>query len=172
MREEIEKALSVLIGHPFWKARRVVNLACFDFGPRHPSTNRKGQPIEYGEYVLHISCHWRFTHQDKIVVGSRDLFYPPDGSANPPEDFDWDTEMGNLYDVRMKTFMEEHANQPLFVTSIEAGRAGSVSILFSDDYVLDIFPDHSVVGENYVEYWRLLNVGNDHFVFTGNGIES
>jgi hypothetical protein len=171
MKEEVEKALSVLVGQPFWFARRVSNLELLDFGPRIPSTNRKGEPFEHGEYALHIQCDWRFIHDDEIVIASNDMYYPPDGSAHTPEDFEWDTEMGNLYDVQMNSFMEKQTDQPLIVSSIEAGRAGSVSIFFNDNYVLDIFPAHSTIGDNYVEHWRLLKVGAEHFVFTGTGIE-
>jgi hypothetical protein len=170
MQQEIENALRVLIGQPFWKARRVVNLACFEFGQRNPSTDRKGQPIEYGDYALHIQCDWRFARADEIIVGSDDMYYPTDGSANPPDGFDWDTKMGNLFDVRMKDFIDEHAGQPLIVTSIDAGRAGSVSIYFTDDIVLDIFPAHSVSGDNEVEHWRFFHHEEKHFVIYGNGI--
>jgi hypothetical protein len=92
MREEIEKELSIIVGLPLWQARRVRNLHLFDFGKRTPSTNRQGNPIEYGEYSLHISCVWRIVHSDQIVVASNDQYYPPNGSIDMPEDFDWDVE--------------------------------------------------------------------------------
>jgi hypothetical protein len=173
LKEEIEKALNVLIHQPFWKARRAVNMAMFDFGERHSSTNHKGQPIEHGRYALHIQCGWRFTQLDQIVVGSDDMYYPPDGSFEFPKGLEWDTAMGNLHDVRMKAFMAEHENNPLTVNSIEVRRAGFVSIFFTDEYTLDIFPANSSSGYQYnVEHWRFLNGENSHFVFTGADIES
>jgi hypothetical protein len=171
MREEIEKVLSILVGQPFWKARRAVNMAMFDFGERHLSTNRKGQQIEYGEYVLHIQCDWRFTQLDQIVVGSDDMYYPPDGSFEFPQGLEWDTDMGNLHDVRMKSFMAEHEDMPLAVVSIEVRSAGFVSIFLTENYVLDIFPANSSSGyQDHVEHWRFISGENNHFVFTGKGI--
>jgi len=172
--EEIEKALSVLIGQPFWKASRATDMEMLHFGERHPSTTKKGAPIEYGEYALHIQCAWRITHLDEIVVGRNDLYYPPDGSFEFPEGVKWNIDLKNMRDVRMKAFMQEHADSPLVVTSIEAHRAGAVSIFFTGDYVLELFPDNSSNGykeDNNMEEWRFMNGRNDHFVVMANGIQ-
>jgi hypothetical protein len=71
----------------------------------------------------------------------------------------------------MKAFLQEYAGSPLIVTSVIVGRAGSVSILFTEGHALEIFPDDSIVGE-YCEHWRFFKPGlsDKHFVITGNGI--
>jgi hypothetical protein len=48
-----------------------------------------------------------------------------------------------------------------------------VAISFTDDYAVEIFPDHSLSGE-YTEHWRFLKPTADgrHFVITGEGIKS
>jgi len=173
MREAIEKALSVLIGQPFWKASRATDMEMLHFGERHQHTNRHDRIIEVGEYALHIQCAWRITHLDEIVVGRNDLYYPPDGSYEFPEGVEWNIDLENMRDVRMKAFMQEHADSPLVVTSIEAHRAGAVNIFFTGDYVLELFPDNSSSGykDDDMEHWRFMNMGNDHFVVTAKSIQ-
>jgi hypothetical protein len=118
MREEIENELSVLVGLPLWIAGRVADLEWFHFGQPHTVVDRKGKPKEVGDYALHIQCGWRVVKDDCIIVGSRDLYYPPNGLIDVPEDFDWDVQNGNWRDVRMKAFLQEYAGAPLIVSSV------------------------------------------------------
>jgi hypothetical protein len=173
MREEIENALSVLIGQPFWKARRALDMEMLDFGERHSAIDQHGQPIEAGEFALHIQCYWRFTHLDEIVVGSNDLYYPPDGSFNFPEDLEGTAKRESLQDVRLKSFMQDHAQHPLVVVSLEAHNAGAVSIFFTDDYALELFPANSSSGyRDDIEHWRFFDRKGHYFLVIEKGIES
>jgi hypothetical protein len=169
MQEKIEKELSVLVGLPLWDAGRGADLEWFHFGEHRQVADRKGRLKEIGEYALHVQCSWRIVSSDQVIVARRDLYYLPDGSVDLSDDFDWDKQMGNWRDVRMHAFLKEHGSQPLIVTAIKGGRAGSVSISFTEDFVLELFPDDSLSGE----HWRFFrpSVDESHFVVTGEGIK-
>lgn len=172
MREEIEKRLSVLIGLPLLDAGRAADLEWFHFGKPNPTIDYKGNPKVVGDWALHIQCAWRIVNEDRVFVAARDVYFPPDGSINSPDDFDWDVRNGNWRDVQMKLFLDEYNPQELIVTSVQAGKFGSVYINFTEGIALEIFPDDSIVDE-YCEHWRFFRPATDepHFVFSGNGIE-
>ena len=52
---------------------------------------------------------------------------------------------------------------------VEAAEAGSFTIIFDDEYALDVFPDDSLSDE----HWRILKPSAEepHFVVTGKGLE-
>jgi len=60
MKEQIEKALQVLVGLPLWEAGRVVDLEWFEFGARRTVLEKdgrnRGKSREVGEYALHAQC--------------------------------------------------------------------------------------------------------------------
>jgi hypothetical protein len=78
MKAEIESALAVLVGKPLWSCGRAADMATFAFGERKNAKTRKGDFRHVGEYALHLQCAWRITQGDKVVVGSMDVYYPPD----------------------------------------------------------------------------------------------
>ena len=82
MREQIQKALDSLVGMALWSSGRAADLEWFQFGQRRTVTARNGTK-EVGEYALHIQCGWRMRCGDQVVVGGRDLYYPPEGSEGP-----------------------------------------------------------------------------------------
>jgi len=105
-----------------------------------------------------------------VIVGDRDLYYPPDELDGPrPEDFDWDVQGANRRDKRIAELFQGKTREFL-VKEITAGEAGSFTITFDNEYALDVIPDDSLNGE----YWRIFKPqsGEPHFVFTGQGIQA
>ncbi len=170
-KEQIERALQPLIGAPFWGAGRATDMEIFQFGPRHPVTDRHGRRRDVGTYALHVQCAWRIVGPRGIVVASRDRYYPSEASGLDVSDpdFEWDRAGTNLCDERRTRFFDEHRTEPLPVGEVWADDVGSVAIILGDGYRLEVFPDDSQDGE----HWRFFqpHTDGDHFVVTGAGIE-
>ena len=169
-KTEIESATAVLAGKALWQCLRAADMATFQFGGRKSVAAFRGGTKEVGEYALHVQCAWRITRQDRVIVGSRDLYYPADyeEGAEVPSGFAWDKD-SNRRD-RLLTSLFENGSREFLVQKVRVGVAGSLSILLSEDLAVDIFPDDSLSGER----WRLFEPGRteQHFVVTGKGIEA
>jgi hypothetical protein len=165
---EIETALTVLVGKPLWSSGRAVDLEWFEFGARKPATDSHGKPTEVGEYALHVQCAWRITHDEQVVVGSRDLFYPPQETEDDVPDFDWE-QSPNRRDARVAELFKNETRQ-FVVQRVEVGDAGAFTLVLNDGYALDVFPHDSLS----TEHWRLFQprVAGPHFVVTGKGLET
>src|SRR5512138_3471413 len=105
MKNRIEEALRVLVGLPMWSAGRAGNLEWFEFGARRivieQHGKHRGEQKEVGEYALHVQCTWRITHQNGIVVGSHDRYYPRgERPFQDSQDFEWDQPGANRCDER------------------------------------------------------------------------
>jgi hypothetical protein len=168
MREQIQRALDSLIGMPLWSSGRAADLEWFHFGQRRTVATRGGTK-EVGEYALHIQCAWRIRHGDEVIVGGRDLYYPPEESDHSVEDFDWDVQGANRRDRRIAELFQNGTRQ-FMVREVAVGGAGSFTIIFDDEYALDVVPDDSLSDE----HWRIFkpSVEGQHFVVTGKGLES
>jgi hypothetical protein len=168
MRTQVQKALNVLIGQPLWSSGRAADLEWFQFGLRKIVKDSRGNEREVGEYALHVQCAWRITHQEQVVVASRDLYSPREESDDRPEDFNWDVQGANRRDQRIAELFQNETRQ-FVVRKVEAGKAGSFTIVLDDDYALDVFPDDSLSGE----HWRIFKpyAGEPHFVVSGKGLE-
>jgi hypothetical protein len=169
MKKQIQKALDVLIGQPLWSSGRTDDLEWFQFGQRRTVKSRRGDAKEVGEYALHIQCAWRIRHGDQVVVGGHDLYYPPEERDDRPEDFDWEVLGANRRDRRIAELFQNETRQFL-AGKIEVGEAGSFTILFDDEYALDVLPDDSLSDE----HWRLFKPSSEepHFVVTGKGLKT
>lgn len=170
---EIESELAVLIGRPLWGSSRAADMEMFAFGERRLGTDLRGRPVERGEFALHVQCPWRIVHHGGILAGSRDVYSPREDAQEVPADFDWDQPSANRRDQRLQWFFEERAEEPSVVQSIEADDVGSLRILLSGDFVLDVFPADSLDEEGHSERWRFFRPGTDtpHIVVTGRGLE-
>ena len=140
----------------------------FQFGPRRTVTGARGQKKEVGEYALHVQCAWRIRQGDRIVVAARDLYHPPEENA-PLQDFDWQVLGGNRRDARIQELFQNETRQ-FFVREVQAGEAGSFTLILDDAYALEVFPNDSLSGE----HWRIFKPSAEepHFVVTGKGIEN
>jgi hypothetical protein len=169
MRERIQKALAALLGESLWSSGRAADLEWFQFGQRRMVKSARGETKEVGEYALHIQCAWRIRHKEQVVVGARDLYYPPEESDDRPEEFDWDVQGANRRDKRIAELFQNETRQ-FFVRKVEVGEAGHFTLIFDNDYALDVFPDDSLRGE----HWRIFKpyAEESHFVVSGRGLET
>jgi hypothetical protein len=169
LQDQINAALSALIGLPLWGATRALNMEMFDLGDRQTRLNRKGQEVEVGEYALHIHCPWRIVGPDGIFVASEDRNYPEDEMSNR-ENFDSDSP--SRCEARIGVWFREHSVAPLSVEQVKADSVGGFRLFLHRGFVLEAFPSHSLRGE-YSEYWRLFRPSTEarHFVVTGYGVE-
>jgi len=171
MKEKIQKALNVLIGLPFIKANRALDLEMFYFGKHQIITTHEGNAREIGEYVIHVQSAWRILGLQGTIVASQDRYYPGDDSVNISDDFDWRLP-GNRCDKRIEAFVQEHPDDSLIVEVVEADNVGSVSLTLAGGFLLEIFPDSSFDDDD-AEHWRFFRSGDttSHFVVTDHGIE-
>ena len=92
MKQQIQTALDVLIGQSLWSSGRAADLEWFEFGSRVTVKDSRGETKQVGEYALHVQCAWRIRCNGKVVVASRDLYYPPEENEEGPADFNWDVQ--------------------------------------------------------------------------------
>ncbi|MFI5104335.1 MAG: hypothetical protein ACHP79_05365 [Terriglobales bacterium] len=171
LKERIEHAVAPLVGMPLWDSGRAADLEWFIFGEHRTIKDFRGEPREVGEYSLHVQCAWRITQGGRVLVGSRDLYYPAgyrDQTQEIPRNFNWDVQGGNRRDELIAALFE-HGGKQYRVTGFQAGAAGAITFALENDMALEIFPDDALPGE----HWRLFRTGEDdpHFVVTGRGIE-
>src|SRR5260370_30724506 len=104
VKTQIENAIAVLVGKPLWKCTRAADLASFQFRARSKVSGFRNVTKEVGEYALHVQCAWRIAREDRVIVGSRDLYYPADflEEEEVPPEFDWDRDP-NLRDKRLQS---------------------------------------------------------------------
>jgi hypothetical protein len=168
MKKQIQKALDVLIGKPLWAATRAADLASLQFGQRRTIQDMRGNSREVGEYALHVQCAWRIRQGNRVVVASRDLYYPPEETEEPPLDFNWDMPGANRRDKRIAELFQNETRQ-FQVHQVKSADAGSFTLSLENEYSFEVFPDDSM----HDEHWRLFKPYTEepHFVVTGKILE-
>jgi hypothetical protein len=168
MREQIQKALAVLIGEPLWSSGRAADLEWFQFGERRTVNGLWDKPKEIGAHALHVQCAWRIRQGDEVVVGSSDLYIPAE-EGTQSESFDWQVLGSSRRDKRIAELFQNETRQFL-VQQVQVGDAGSFTIILDSAYALDVFPDDSLSNE----HWRIFKPSSDtpHFVVSGGGLET
>jgi hypothetical protein len=163
MRDAIEAALSPLVGLKLSVLHYAGNMRIFHFGKI--TTTHEGIG---GQYAMHVQCPWRIRQHDEIITGLGDWYQP----KNEDEDLDsWDPCLGgSVQELQLRTLLacskEEsrsvvNKTNRYVVTSVKGDDVGGCQIAFSEDLLLEVFPNASVG-----EAWRLLRPDSDdpHFV--------
>jgi len=163
MIETIFNSAGVLIGKRLWGWSRAAGMIAFQFGGRRAVRKFRGNLVDVGDYAVHVQCAWRFVHEEKVIVGSEDIFYPSDPSEGNLSEFDWQKQP-NRQDRLLQNLLQDESH-PLVVERLIPGVAGRVTLVFSDGFLLELFPAGS---EN--EGWRLFRPDTDepHFVVFGS----
>ncbi len=143
-KQDVETALSPLLGLRMWKATRAADMECFQFGVRHTTKTFFGEPCEVGDYALHVQCAWRIAGPDGIIVASRDIFVPAGNPEREPDGFDYMKFGANLRDERRDELFHRQPENILLVTGIEADEYGSVRLSLTGGFILQVFPDDSL----------------------------
>lgn len=157
-----------LINTPFYSMHRVMDMLCLNFGTVYrKKTIAIGPKVidtaVWPTYSLHLQTQWRFTHNGRILLGSRDIYEP--FSANVDEDWDYTPnnrpdEKSSVFDVVSKAVSA--ALQGTQVTDCVVSPAGDIHIAFSNGYAFDVFIPASVQSEE----WRLIDFSKDeHIIF-------
>jgi hypothetical protein len=168
MTNEIQKALSVLVGLPLLSLGRAVDLAWFEFGSRKTVKGPRGDEREVGEYALHVQCAWRITSGDSIVTGRGDIFCTPEETDEPtPSDFDW--QKGNRFDKIVQQLFRNETRQ-FMVQDVAVGEAGSLAIRLEHGYQLEVFPQDSESGEHW-RFFKPFVQGEPHLVVSGRSLK-
>lgn len=171
MNRDINAALDVLVGKPLWSSGRAADLQWFSFGDRKATTNARGEPLEVGEYALHVQCSWRIRRGDKVIVARPDLYHSAQAESAGNMDFDDEAAGmgGNRRDARISELFRDGAEM-FPVQRIEAGAAGNFSIFFDGELVMEVFPDDLLSDE----HWRFFKprTREPHIVCTGSGVHT
>jgi len=111
------------VGLPLWASGRGADMQWFAFGNQRQVVGHSGTSRAVGDYSLHVQCPWRIVRGDAIVVGSRDLYYPADETAEVPPEFDYDYDgMKTRRDRRVDALLE-NATTAYIVTDVRVGVA-------------------------------------------------
>ncbi|MCL6444879.1 MAG: hypothetical protein K6T83_15735 [Alicyclobacillus sp.] len=167
MKGEIERQLRKIIGMPMILIGRASNMLWTSFGTPKVVTDRRGNQKQVGDYAIHVQCSWRIANQSRILVASNDIYVPSSSWVGEYDDFDWDVNGNNLFDERIQELFIRNSIQPV-VTKVQVDQYGGFKLIFTDDLVLEAFPNSS----NDLENWRMF-VPYDkskHFVVSNQGI--
>jgi hypothetical protein len=169
LKDEIEKALSSLVGLDLVSIGRAADLEWFTFG-RHK--NAESTAEELAPFALHVSCPWRLLGRGQVLAGSTDHRRPA-GKDTSEEDFDSRLIGSEWIDVRQQQLREQLEQTRHSVSRIEVDESGWLRLALSFDLVLEVFPDASAAEHDEVEFWRLFQPGLDysHFVMSSNGVD-
>lgn len=145
---QIEQALRPLVGLPLSDMGRFSGWQRLEFGPQKTFINKKGQEATKADYAIHVACDWRIVGPEGIVVGSDDYGL---GSER--------------HDEQAKPFFRMLAQSPPVVESVRADAVGSVYLMMTGGYSLDILPMGAVRGEQ----WLFLPPGGGSFTLDEKG---
>lgn len=119
------------------------------------------------EFSLNLQCPWRIENlvYKKVVLASNDIYVPND-YYNCRDNFEWDIQGHNLFDLKSKKMLESYPN--LVVSNIDLSEQNDITINFSDKLILKTFVNSS----SNIENWRLIdNITRRHYVCGGEVIE-
>jgi hypothetical protein len=110
--------------------------------------------LERSEFGLHIQCPWRICEQrGRIAVGS--------------SDYDDTADALTLRDRHLDDLVAAWSPAPPLLARVLSDEAGSLTLVLSNGYRLEVFPSSSIPDD---EQWRLLKLREDrHFVVYGGG---
>ena len=157
-----------LLNKPFHSMHRVLDMLCLNFGNDYRKIVSIGKHVlsdtVYPTHSLHLQTQWRFVHDDKILLGSRDIYKPYSNTINESE---WDYSITDRPDNESSLFdiLSKQLSQNLFghyVTQCEQSPLGDIRITFSNGYVFEVFIPASYQDEE----WRLIDFSEDeHLIF-------
>lgn len=169
MPDLIDSALAALSGYRLSEAGREGVALWFRFRPVAQAKQSAASELPASVTLL-VSCPWRLTTEDGLLVGSGDLFTPADPAADP-ETFDWQVPGATWCDLRLQALVDAVAARPPVLTTAAADAIGGLVLELEGGLILDIFPDSSPARHVESEYWRLSIPGEPLLVVGSNGVE-
>ena len=142
-----------IVGSAYQRITRVLDMLCLGFySPTHAPA-----------YSLHVQTQWRFVHNHKILLGSRDIYIPFSDTVS--EDWHYSLtgrskEESSIFDVISKEIDE--LMQGSIVLSVSISEFGDLQVVFSNNVIFEIFIPSSKKDEE----WRLVDVvRGEHIIF-------
>ena len=148
-QDDVSIALRQLLGLPLEDAGRSGDMNWFSFGSKRQVIDKAGLHKTVGDFALHITCSWRLIRNSRIVVASKDKYYPREDNEQI-DDFEWDVQGLNIQD-EVLSHITKTLDIEFSVASVQVQLAGAFTIDFANGYTLEVFPDISLPAEN----WRL-----------------
>lgn len=143
---------------------RSCDLIDFGFGDTFIRKNRYGKNVEVAALSLHLQCPFRITRQDRILIGSDDLFF-----SSSSEDDNVDLRMKDtcILDDKLKSLQGIFSKES--VTGVSVSPCGDIFIQLSTLNVSAF-----CTGSTANEMWRFFETGTDkhHIICTGLGFEA
>lgn len=183
----IKESLSVLVGQPMRNLGRAGAMIVANFGElvetNIAARNENGEFVRDengiriqirgldGRHAINVLCKARFTCGDEVIFGSSDIFLPSTKIISRTnfnwQTFNWSIEGNNSFDEKLaRHFMGEFSEY--VVKDVKVSKFGDLTILFKNDFGLELFSNYSRDGEN----WCLYDVDtNNALSVLGNGIE-
>lgn len=150
--EQLKREFSNLVGLKLVKINRVINMVTLNFE----------DDLYEKELSVHIQCPCRFIMENKIYIGSGDMYIPSSKYNSNYTDFEWDKAGNNLFDENASYFVNKVA--PIIAQKIEINSFGDVKIQFTEEIYLEIFVNNS----NNEEQWRFFTKSSNsaHIIVT------
>ena len=167
----ITNKIKILTNENVHKIFRAGDVATFGFGEPFEKINSRGTRM-VPRFALHISCCFRLTCGDEIVLSRDDIFRPALRSLQLEDyktDFDWTGPYGNnRYEEIAESLFSKYPIE-FKIKKLTISKLGDLTISFENDFVLEVFIDTSEPDE----CWRFFdNASNEeHLIITGQGIE-
>lgn len=161
-----QEVLSVLEGLRLQKIGRFADMLLMDFGTLRKVPSRRSGTREVGEWSLQIQTSWRFTRQDRIILGVLDLYaYAADGS-----DYDWDRGGQSRFDNIASSLNQLFREEDIRVRQVACDGVGSINLHLDSDLQFAVFPNFSSDHPDR-EYWRFFRptIKNPHYVVRTDG---
>ena len=157
-----------LVNARFHSMHRILDMLCLNLGETYrKETITTGKEIISQHilptYSLHLQVQWRFIFQNRIILGSRDIYEP--FSKDVGDDWDYaltgrpDNE-SSIFDVACKDISNDLAGQHIVRCTVSP--VGDIKIEFSNGYIFEVFIPASYKDEE----WRLIDFTTDeHLIF-------
>lgn len=168
---EVDAALAALDGLALSHLGRSGDSLWIQLGALRTVAGDEG-PREVGAWALHISCPWRWSASDRVLLGSGDLLTPADADVEL-EDYDWDEPGASWLDVRLDELATRLAGSPVSIFRATRDRWLGLRLELDDDTVIELFPNSTPTGHVSTEFWRMFRpgTGEAHLVAGTFGVD-
>jgi hypothetical protein len=147
---DLRDLLQPIVGQPLSGMWRAVGQV-FEFGEQRPDTNRRGEAIMQGDFLLKfIAADWRVIQADRLILGSSD-------HSSDDRFFDSEEPSECLYESEAwrlgRDFLQSVKERKFVAESIEVGKFADVTVHLSNNLLIQSFGSS---GQD-LDLWWFLN---------------
>lgn len=147
---EIQLLLGLLLHQKLQYIERTLNLVCLGFGKLLERKDRHGLTDEIAEYSIHVQCPFRILFNNKIVLGSDDLFLSQSADI---DNVDLNKKDSCLFDCKSKSLIQKFNNE--IIIGVDMNKQNDL-ILYTDNLTIQLF-----VCNNQFESWRFFKFNDE-----------